>query len=737
MKHRGLALALGAVAGLAFALVAALARRTPSNGEPRAAAPTAEPASGATPEATTTRPSDEFKRSAVARDANAPAPALTSREPLAPRDTELVENALLDNSVLVEVRVLTPSETSPLFPHPYAGGTVHVMARASSASSDMSHRAPIESDGIARFRFESPMHVAWFRAEHRRELGHAPAFLDVRQDLPAGALFRVAIQPERGGRVLGRVTTLDGLALSGLEVAAYAEELGLREPWTDDWSPAHFTTRSGASGEFEFSALPEGRMYVLVPPGEWLQLAPDYAGEFSARAWVDVELGEAHDIGTLKLARRAAFEVRVIDSAGRPAAGAAVELAPLRFDGAGILLEDEWREQFEPHVVRERQIAELGENFDEARFDEQLRSLEKIAETTPVWPTSGEGWITDRDGRARGHVVAGEWELRVRPMLGADTDVHAQVVRLPAAVIVVTLPSRLVDIEGRVVETRQRTSIGNVKVEIEVEGPSEDTRTDERGRFRFASVFVRAGYRLSATHVDYFSESAEFGPGELEPVLAMKPAQRFELLLRSSDGVAIYPGQMQILAARLDGEGAGDPRARAWLDKGEPVLEHAPVEHNGRATFHHLWPGEYELGLALACDSGRNGEWGEIVAETCVVQRWTLRPGRLVQELTVDLSSYRPATATRYATLRARVVDAPTGLGIDGATLEIVHPLRTRVFELGEGGVVELSVPIGSVSATVRHPEYETLEVRSIYVSERDATRVWKLQPLPGLGKGR
>jgi hypothetical protein len=43
-------------------------------------------------------------------------------------------------------------------------------------------------------------------------------------------------------------------------------------------------------------------------PGQWLQLAPDYAGEFSDRAWVDVEVGETHDIGTLKLARCAGFE---------------------------------------------------------------------------------------------------------------------------------------------------------------------------------------------------------------------------------------------------------------------------------------------------------------------------------------------------------------------------------------------------------------------------------------------
>jgi hypothetical protein len=96
----------------------------------------------------------------VARDANASAPSLTSREPLAPGDTELAENVISDNSVLVEVRVLTPSEMS-------------------------SHRAPIEGDGSARFRFDGPVHLAWFRADHRHELGHAPASLEVQQDLAA------------------------------------------------------------------------------------------------------------------------------------------------------------------------------------------------------------------------------------------------------------------------------------------------------------------------------------------------------------------------------------------------------------------------------------------------------------------------------------------------------------------------------------------------------------------------
>ncbi len=718
MKHGGLALALGAVAGLALALVAALARRAPSDAEPRAAAPTPASAPGAKPEARAAGPSDEFARSAVARDSNAPARSLTVRAPLAPGYTELVENALPDNSVLVEVRVLTPSETSQLFPHPYEGGTVHLMARTSSASSDTSYQASIESDGVARFQFDGAAHVAWFRADHRHELGHAPAFLDVQRDLPAGALYRVAIQPERGGRVLGRVTTLDGLALPGLEVAAYTEERGLRERWTDDWAPAHFTARSGASGEFEFPALPESRVYILVRPGQWLQLAPDFAGRFSERAWVEVEPGATHDIGTLKLARRASFEVRVVDSAGRPASGATLELAPLQFDEAEILLEGEWETQFEPDVLRERQIAELGANFDEARFGARLQSLEKIAEATPVWPAGAEGWVTDREGRARGHVVAGDWELRVRPKLGADADVHVQVVRLPASELVVRLPSRLVDIEGRVVEAGERIPIGNVNLEIQVEGLSDDTRSDEHGRFRFASLRVPAGYRLSATHLDYFSESAEFGAGELEPVLALQPASRFELLLRDTNGAAIRQGHVRIVSAQRDGVGA-------------------PVAHDGRATIHHLRPGEYELGLELACDSGRTGEWGEILAETWIVQRWTLRTGKFVQELTVDLSSYRPATAIRYATLKARVVDAPTGLGVDGATLEIVHPFRTRRFEFGEGGAVELTVPSGSVSVTVRHPEYETLEVRSLRVSERDATCVWELQPLPGLGKGR
>ncbi len=112
-----------------------------------------------------------------------------------------------------------------------------------------------------------------------------------------------------GGRLFGRVASLQGDPLAGVEVIAVALP-------ADD-APA--TAMTGSDGTFEFPALPPGRVQLFARyAGHALLRAPEAMIKVGAFAQVD-----------LALARTASLRGRVLDPQHHPVAGAAIGVVGL------------------------------------------------------------------------------------------------------------------------------------------------------------------------------------------------------------------------------------------------------------------------------------------------------------------------------------------------------------------------------------------------------------------------
>jgi hypothetical protein len=725
MHQRQLLLAVAAVTALTLLLTLMLRRDSGPSATAAARAPIDQVRPTTRPEAQIEEVADAQRRDS--QPARAEAPAQAPAPALAAGETEQIEDATPDGEVRVEVRVLAPDETAPLSPHPYAGGLVHTLSWDSETEETVPHSAPIDADGVARFRLPGPVHLDWFRSEVRGAAGLAPGFLESHEDLPAGALYRVAIQCLPGARVRGRVTALDGRALAGVEVAAYSNGDGVRSEWSDDWYPGHFTTQSGAGGEFEFAALPAGGATVVVRPGEWLQISPDYSGLLSGRASFELEPGETRDVGELKLARRAGLELLVVDAAGTPVASTDVEFAAVRFDDPYLERLSDWEARFSPEKLEEQHGGEL----DAEQVREQIEAAEQEAASAPIWCEEETTRKTDSNGRVKLQLVAGLWTMRVLPKLGDGTLEVRRDVRLPSDEIVVKLPFELASLAGRIVDSDASTPVGHARVKLQAGGREVALNSDREGRFRFDSVLLRGPYQLVVQHPNYFGATREFGADERDVKLELHPAQRLVLRIRDTAGATLPRGAVHVRIAELDPATRGEPRAAAWLSNFGAAGRHAELTESGVVQFLELWPGSYDVTLSLPADTGRLGEWGEVLPELVEVARWTLRSTRDVHELRVDLSQHRAAAPIVYAFLNASVVDAKSGASIDGAEVEIAHALRTRTFTIPGESELSVSLPVGDLRVTVRHPEYEVLELDTLTVGQRGVTVLWKLEPRP------
>jgi len=712
MKNRGLVLAVVAVASLLCGLALLTLRDSQASAaeiqrnEVEAVAPPTSPLDPVAPL--------ETPRESESRRATDVQP---TREPLDEGESNVETNAVANGEVVVEVRVMTPDEEAPLSPHPYAGGVVHTQSWDDDTEATHAHHASIDADGVARFRFPGEVHLDWFRAEVPAGAGVAPAFEEFHENIPAGAVYRVAIRTHVGGRVFGRVATASGVPLGGVEVSAYLNNDGQHGEWADDWYPGHFTTTSGAGGAFEFAALPAGDISVVVRPGEWLQVCPiDGVESF------ELEEGAVHDAGVLQLARRSTLVVRVVDREGKPAKHAPVALEPIAFDERGIVTESEWELRFDPA----RRIEDDGVELDEAEQQRWIEAAEAAARTTPIWYEYNSSWNTDENGVARCNVVEGTWDIVVRPQLGADYDEVRRRVRVPSADVVLELGYSLVDIAGSVVDEVTGKPVGGVGVELRVGAQRTQAGSDREGRFRFESLRLSSAYSLAAQRGGYFPTSASFAANELSPALTIREAARLRIRLRDASGAEVRPGNLRLVSARLDSDVAFDSRALAWLARPEPSLGIAQVSRSSEIAFTQLWPGQYEATYSIRTTTGELGEWGEPLDREVVVGTWSLHTDTKLQDVFFDGASLPPPSSVRYAKFRAFARDAQSRELVPNAEFEIVHPLRTRTFS-SDNGVVQCEIPSGDIKLSIRHPDYEPLEGVELKADRRPIFREWLL----------
>ncbi len=721
MPQRQLLLALAAMAALTLVLALVLRRE---NGPAAAnAAPVNTRTAAPAPEVLAPS-ADAPQREPI--DARSEIPTLGPLEALEVGDTDIVENATPSGEVRVEVRVLAPNETTPLSPHPYAGGVVHTMQWDSETEATEPLSAPIDADGIARFHFPGPVHLDWFRSEARAAAGLAPGFLESHEDLPAGALYRVAIQCTPGARVVGTVTTLDGRALAGVEVAAYIEGNGVRDEWADDWYPGHFTAHSDASGAFAFDALPAGSVTVFVRPGEWLQISPDFHGLLSERVSFELEVGETHDVGLLKLTPRAAVDVRIVDAAGRAAIGTEVQFKVVRFDDPYLQHVVDWEARLDPDTVRE-----LHGDIAPEQVSELIEAANREAQSTPIWCEDVTERRTDGEGRVRVNLVAGLWEVCVRPKLGDDSLEVRRNVWLPGENLLVQLPLELVSVVGEILDAETAKPVHYANVVLTVNEQSVAGRSGRDGRFRIDSVLLRGPSRLSAQHPNYFSLERDIDADARELQLRLLPSMRLVLRFRDTNGAAVGSGAVHVIPTGLDARGSGAPAPAEWAAKLGSVAASANLNGEGVVIFLELWPGTYDVVLSLPTDTGRRGAWGEVLPEPVEAQRWSLRASREVQQLSVDLTRHSAAPPPVYALLNASVVDAKSGAAVDGAEIEIAHTLLTRTFTTRDERDLHLSLPVGEIRVTVRHPEYDVLELGPLEIGARGHSALWKLERTP------
>jgi hypothetical protein len=723
MSQRQLLLALAALTALTVVLALLLRRESGPAAAHSATVDSATPTPTATPAVLAPSSDAPQREPIVARNETATVEPL---EALEAGDTDIVEDATPGGEVRVEVRVLAPDETTPLSPHPYAGGVVHTLKWDSKTEDTEPLSAPIDIDGIARFQFPGPVHLDWFRSEAQAAAGLAPGFLESHEDLPAGALYRVAIQCTPGARVLGTVTTLDGRALAGVEVAAYIEGDGVRNEWADDWYPGHFTARSDASGAFVFEALPAGSVTVFVRPGEWLQISPDFHGLLSERVSFELAAGETRDVGILKLTPRAAVEVRVVDAAGRAVIGTEVQLTAVRFDDPYLQHVVDWEARWDPDAVRE-----LHGDLAPEQVSEWIEAAHREAGSAPIWCEDVAERRTDGEGRVRVNLVAGLWEVCVKPKLGDDSLEVRRNVRLPGEDVLVQLPLELASVSGELIDAETGKPVQFANLTLSAGDQNVAGQAGRDGRFRIDSVLLRGPYRLTAQHANYFSLKRELAADARELHLSMRPSMRLALRFRDTKGDAVQAGVVHLIPTKLETSGSADPAAAEWAAKLGRVIARWALDWAATATFLELWPGTYDIVLSLPTDTGRRGEWGEVIPELVEAQRWSLRASRDVHSLTVDLTRHPIAPRTAYAIFNASVVDAKTGATVDGAEVEIAHALRTRSFTTEEGRDLGVTLPVGGIRVTVRHPDYDVLELGPLEIGERGLSALWKLERRP------
>lgn len=608
-------------------------------------------------------------------------------------DDELREDVFADGSILVEVEVLLPEGLLERTPHPFAGSKVVAQSWRDEDESTESHEAVIEVDGIARFRFDGWKHLDWFRADLPARFGLGPAFIEPHAEIEAGSLQRFAIRPSEGGRARGRVTTLDGSPLAGIEVCAWVDGDGEIEDRIGAWYPGHLSTVSGPTGWFEFESLPARDIFIAVRPEEWLQVRPDLNGSYDSRGYFELMPGEDYDVGTLRLTPRTTLSVTVEDVTGTPVRSAVVHLSPQSFRDARLLSE----EAFEARL------------FPEDATEQEQALAREAAEFFAPWAFGDLQAVTDDDGRVELAAVPGAFDLTVVPRMCPWDQAYVRLVQLPQDELAVQLPFAVRDLRGTVVDATTQRSIGRATVRVTTDTGSVNARTDEEGMFLAEDIFLAVDYSLQVVHSDYFADEVRFSGRELAPRLEARRSFRIEAQVVDKDGKPVRGAGIQLQSVRLAPQVSGSAAALEWVAARERPLGEATTRKDGSFAFNHLWPGKYELELILPMETGEHGEWGEPFVEPGVWKRWTLAPSRARQRLEVDVSTLGPVEYVSYCSVIGTVVDAATNEPLVGVEVEVTRDGLARLFRTNDKGRYNYSLPAGKASTKIRHPGYETI----------------------------
>ncbi len=613
--------------------------------------------------------------------------------PLEDGDDELHEGVYSDGSILVEVQVLLPEGMPAQSPHPFAGSTVVTQSWLSEEESTESHEALIEPDGVARFRFDGWMHLDWFRADLPARFGLGPAFIEPHIEVEAGSHQRFAIRPSEGGSARGRVTTLDGSPLAGIEVCAWVDGDGEIEDRIGAWYPGHLTVVSGPAGWFEFESLPARPIFIAVRPDEWLQVRPDLNGSYDTKGFFELGPGELHDVGTLRLTPRTTLSIVVTDITGEPVRGAAVHLSPQTFRDPRLLHEELFDERLYPEDATE-------EGLSRARAD---------AEFLGPWVFGDLEALTDDAGQVELAAVPGEWKLTILPRLCSRDIAVDRLVQLPLEELAIRLPFAVQNVRGQVVDAATQSGVARATVRVTAAHGSINARTDADGSFLAEDLVLASEYTLHISHADYFPEEFHFAARELAPRVEACRSYGLSGKVIDHEGKPVRGGGIQLLSVELAPEVAGVAEAQEWVAQKKGALGGANLNRDGSFAFLHLWPGKYQVALNLPMATGEQGEWGEAIVEPGVWKRWTLSPARSFQRLEVDFSTYQPLTYVDYCTVIGTVLDAETNEPLVGVEVEVTRAGVARVFRTNDKGRYNFSIPTGMASKSLRQPGYRPL----------------------------
>lgn len=513
---------------------------------------------------------------------------------------------------------------------PLAGERVVAQTWDAASGAIRLHEATIGPDGIAAFELDAPTHVDWFRLAPRPASRLPVTVLEAHADLVPGELLEDAMEVAPGGFVHGIVQHADGSPAAGIPVHAYFQSIGQRhdQSYLGEWCPAHASATTAVDGSFRLPELAGGRRlwHVAIPPSDWYQVRPDLLKE---SGWVNVGVGETHDLGVFRVAPIERLGVTVVDAEGEPVRDAFVRLVPRTFDSPCVLWAD-------------------GGNVQGVAFAQWLADGQ-ASTTTTEWTRRELVFRTGESGRAACLAVAGVWDVRVHGQHEKETDATVEEVRLPGPDRVVVLGRDAVDLSGVVVD-REGEPVENAYVVVTDLPAVEGVRTDAAGRFAFEDLALGGGpVQLVVRHGAYLTRAVDV-ERVTEPLrCVLFEAAALRIRLTTPDG-SVPPDAWFRLAdgarpVRWFGE---DADLEEWLGT-EPEAERGRVWRPAMNEFWFvdLFPGAYRVA----------GGFGS-VGERDRYAEWILETGPETHELALDPAQHAPAPLAR---LELSVRDGSSG----------------------------------------------------------------------------
>ena len=538
-----------------------------------------------------------------------------------------VAQKVLEESVVVRVRVEPPPEAGEGLRASFRGLPVHLQTWDEQTDETFAHQASLDARCSATFEFPEAVHIDWFRFEPPLESGLALAFIDPHEDYEVGVEHEVLLEPEPGGRLRGTVVYADGMSASGLAVHAYREESGYNESGLlGTWYPPHLTTATDRRGAFEFPNLSEGVWFIAVPPIECLQFDPDLVDGGERSCQVEVLTGETTDAGIFRVLPLTRLRVQVTDVVGRPVEGIEIFLSP--------------RDLRTPELLTLEQWEEAASALDEIE-DEDLAELERSQLPLP-WFYDVLRFRTDQAGWAECRLLDGSWELIAGPPWADEDLTVTQSIEVPCPSVFVRLPSEIEPVEGRVVD-EDGQGIADAWIYVNADYGELEATTESRGAFRVLGRDPRRPYALSVHHDDYIEAIIEYAAGESPDPggIVLRKASELRLRLVTRSGRVLPSAELRILSATpLPGDLPLKPATQSWFEDWNGRRHRVRSNRQGALRLKQLRRGRYEIALYLPSEEFFLGESGEMVHETALWQTWTVSPSHARQDLVADLRGY-------------------------------------------------------------------------------------------------